>query len=147
MTATVATYIAFPGTTAEAFTHWHEVFGGELNLVRYGDMPLEGMPFEPDPQSVAHVNLTLPGGSILAGGDAMEDGNDYAIRDTAYSLLYTADSVDEAQGLIQKLVDAGGSVGMPFEQAPWGDHYGTVFDRFGVMWSFSVEADRGQQAG
>ena len=89
MTATVATYIAFPGTTTEAFTHWHEVFGGELNMVRYGDMPMEGMPFEPDPQAVAHVTLTLPGGSILAGGDAMEDGNDYVIRDTAYSLLYT----------------------------------------------------------
>jgi PhnB protein len=28
---------------------------------------------------------------------------------------------------------------MPFEKAPWGDWYGQVFDRFGVMWAVSVE--------
>lgn len=141
MAATVATYITFPGQTADAFTHWHEVFGGDLNMIKYGDMPMD-MGFEPDPQAVAHVTLTLPGGSILAGGDSM-DGKDYPIRDTAYSLLYTADTVEEARELIQKLVDAGGTVGMPFEEAPWGDHYGQVFDQYGVMWSFSVEAQRG----
>lgn len=143
MTSTLATYIAFPGHTAEAFTHWHEVFGGDLYLMTYGDVPLEGMPFEPDPSAVAHVTLTLPGGGILAGGDAMDQEQDYPVRDTAYSLLYTADSVEEARELIQRLVDGGGSLGMPFEPAPWGDHYGQVFDRFGVMWAFSVEADRG----
>lgn len=33
----------------------------------------------------------------------------------------------------------GGDVGMQFEKAPWGDWYGQVFDKFGVMWSFSCE--------
>ncbi|SHJ57442.1 PhnB protein [Tessaracoccus bendigoensis DSM 12906] len=138
MAQSLATYIALPGTTAEAFEHWHEVFGGELNLMRYGDMQLEGMGFEPDPNAVAHVTLTLPAG-VLAGGDAMDDGKDYPVRDTAYSLLYTTDTPEEARGLIQKLLDGGGAVGMPFEQAPWGGWYGQAFDRFGVMWSFSCD--------
>lgn len=138
MAQSLATYIALPGTTAEAFEHWHEVFGGELNLMRYGDMQLEGMGFEPDPNAVAHVTLTLPAG-VLAGGDAMDDGKDYPVRDTAYSLLYTTDAPEEARGLIQKLLDGGGAVGMPFEQAPWGGWYGQAFDRFGVMWSFSCD--------
>lgn len=138
MAQSLATYIALPGTTAEAFEHWHEVFGGELNLMRYGDMHLEGMGFEPDPNAVAHVTLTLPAG-VLAGGDAMDDGKDYPVRDTAYSLLYTTDTPEEARGLIQKLLDGGGAVGMPFEQAPWGGWYGQAFDRFGVMWSFSCD--------
>src|SRR5699024_4279390 len=99
--------------------HWHEVFGGELNLIRYGDMPMEGLPFEPDPQAVAHSTLSLPGG-IIAAGDAMDDGQDYPVRDTAYSLLYTTDTPDEARTFIDKLLDGGGSIGMPFEQAPWG---------------------------
>ena len=30
---------------------------------------------------------------------------------------------------------------MPFEKAPWGDYYGQVFDRYGVMWSFSASAE------
>lgn len=138
MSTSLATYIALPGTTKEAFNHWHEVFGGELNLLTYGDTPMEGMPFEPDPEAVAHVTLHTPGG-ILAGGDTMPGEEDkYPVRDTAYSLLYTVDDADEARELIQKLVDGGGSVNMPFEKAPWGDWYGQVFDRFGVMWAFST---------
>lgn len=140
--ASLATYIALPGSTGEALEHWHEVFGGELNIMRYGDAPpMEGMPFEPDPQAVAHGTLELPGGAgIIAGGDSMDPDNDYPVRDTAYSLLYTTDTPEEAQALIQKLLDGGGTPGMPFERAPWGDWYGQVFDRFGVMWAFSCEA-------
>lgn len=144
MSVTLATYIALPGNAAKAFEHWHEIFGGDLELLRYGDMKLEGMPFEPNPQHVAHAVLDAPGGQI-AGGDAMEDGNDYPLRGTAYSLLYSVDTPDDAHGLIQKLTDGGGSVGMPFEEAPWGGWYGTVFDRFGVMWSFSAPAGHSVQ--
>lgn len=138
MAQSIATYIAFRGHTADVFEHWHEVLGGELMMLRYADMQLEGMPFEPDPQSVAHVTLTTPAG-VLAGGDAMEDGNEYPIRDTAYSLLYTTDTPEEANAFIAKFVEAGGEIGMPFEQAPWGGWYGQVFDKFGVMWSFSCD--------
>lgn len=138
MALSLATYIALPCTMAEAMTHWHEVFGGELEILRYEDTGLEGLPFTPDPQSVAHSTLTLPGG-IIAGGDAMDDGNDYPVTGTAYSLLYTTESPEEAQALIQKLIDGGGSLGMPFEEAPWGGWYGQVFDRYGVMWAFTCD--------
>lgn len=144
MVQSLATYIALPGTTAEAMEHWHEVFGGDLEILRYRDAPMEGMPFEPDPEAVAHATLTLPAG-VIAGGDAMDDGTDYPVRGSAYSLLYTTDTQEEARELFQKLLDGGGSVGMPLEVAPWGDLYGQVFDRFGVMWAFSCEAVREQQ--
>lgn len=135
--SSLASYIAFPGNTAEAMEHWHDVFGGDLQIFRYGNMELEGMPFESDPNAVAHASLKLPAGEIT-GSDVMDD-KDYPIRDTAYSLLYTAETPEEARELFQKLLDGGGSVGMPLEVAPWGDLYGQVFDRFGVMWSFSCE--------
>lgn len=133
----LATYIAFPGNAKEAFEHYHDVFGGDLTLLTYADAPMEGTPFTPDPDAVAHAVLTLPGGSI-AGGDGMP-GETYAIKDTIYSLLYTLDDVDEARRLIDRLVEAGGSVNMPFEKAPWGSYYGQTFDRFGVMWAFDVD--------
>ncbi len=138
MAHSLAAYIALPGNTAEAMTHWHEVFGGDLHIQRYGDVPLEGMPFEPDPNAVAHATLVTPGG-VIAGGDSMDDGTDYPVRGTAYSLLYTTDTPDEARELIAKLLAGGGASGMPFELAPWGMWYGQVFDRFGVMWSFSCD--------
>lgn len=135
MPASLATYIAFPGNTAEAMEHWHNVFGGELQITRYGDMALEDMPFEPDPSAVAHAVLTLPAGEI-AGSDVMDEKT-YPLRDTAYSLLYTTETPAEAREIFQKLLDGGGSVGMPLETAAWGDLYGQVFDRFGVMWALS----------
>lgn len=136
--ANLSTYIAFLGNASEAFTHYQEVFGGQLNLTTYGDVPkMEGMPFEPDPSSVAHARLDLDDGTIT-GGDAMP-GEEYAVKDTVYSLLYDVEDVERARELIGKLVDGGGSVNMPFEQAPWGAYYGQVFDRFGVMWSFNVD--------
>ena len=139
MTETLATYIALPGTTAEAFEHWHAVLGGKVMILRYGDVPMsEEMPFEPDPQAVAHATLTTPAG-IIAGGDAMGP-EDYPVRGSAYSLLYTADTVERAREIIDAFVAGGGNVGMPFEKVPWGDWYGQVFDRFGVMWSLNVEA-------
>ena len=117
--ANLSTYIAFPGNAAEAFAHYHEVFGGDLNLMKYGDNePMEGMPFEPDPNLVAHAKLDLPGGTIT-GGDGMP-GEEYVVQGSIYSLLYEFDDVDEARAKIDALVAAGGTVNMPFEQAPWG---------------------------
>lgn len=72
----------------------------------------------------------------------MDDSTDYPVRGTAYSLLYTTDTPEEARGYIEALIGRGGSEGMPFEKAPWGDWYGQVFDRFGVMWAFSCEQSR-----
>ncbi len=140
MAKNLATYLSLPGITAEAFNHWHDVFGGELNILTYGNVDAGDWPFTPDPDAVAHATLDLPGGS-LAGGDQMGE-EPSPIRDTVYSLLYTFDSPEEAREAIAKLVDAGGREGMAFGKAPWGDWYGQVFDRFGVMWAFSVPADR-----
>lgn len=137
MTSRIATYISLPGQTAEAFAHWHDVFGGDLNILTYGEQPMEGMPFTPDPDAVAHATLTFPGGSI-AGGDSMDPGTTYPVEGTAYSLLVTVDSPEEGRELIAKIVDAGGEVAMAFEKAPWGDYYGSVFDKFRVMWAFST---------
>src|SRR5690606_16868828 len=89
MSPSLASYIALPGTTAAAMEHWHEVFGGELEILRYGDVPpMEGMEFTPDPNAVAHSTLTLSAG-VIAGGDAMDEEQDYPVTGTAYSLLYT----------------------------------------------------------
>lgn len=136
--ARLATYISFPGNAREAFTHYHEVLGGELNIMGYEDMDTSDFPVQPGPDAVAHADLILPSGEIT-GGDVMDD-KDYPLRDTAYSLMYTMDDPDQAREVIQRLTDAGGSEFMPFELAPWGDWYGQVFDRFGVMWAFSVAA-------
>ncbi|ATG50334.1 VOC family protein [Brachybacterium vulturis] len=127
-------YIAFPGNAREVLEYYAEVFGGTLDLMTYEGMP--DMGFTPPPGAVAHAQLQ--GGLVtLAGGDDI--GEDSRPLDgSAYSLLVMPGSVEEAEALIERLAADGGTLGMPFEQAPWGDHYGQVTDRFGVLWQVNV---------
>lgn len=128
--------LSFPGNAAEAFHHYESIFGGELELPTYGDTPREGLPFEPAPDAVAHATLTS-GTLSIAGGDAMEPDAP-GLNSDVYSLLLQFDSVAEAEGIFTKLVTGGAEIQMPFEQAPWGDHYGQVRDQFGVLWMFNA---------
>ena len=129
-------YISFPGNATEAMQYYEEVFGGTLELHTYGDNPMEGMPFTPPPEAVAHSQLQ--GGLLtLAAGDDVGQ-NPQPLEDSAYSIMVLPDSVADAEALIERLTSTGASVEMPFEQAPWGDHYGQVKDRFGVLWQIDV---------
>lgn len=131
--------ISFPGNAKAALTFYHEVFGGELDIMTYGDIPpMEGMPFEPDPASVAHADLTAPGLHLTAGDDPGATAG--ALRSDAYSILLGTDTVEEGRELIEKLAADGGEVVMPYELAPWGDTYGQVRDRFDVLWQVDTAA-------
>ncbi len=133
-----STYISFPGTAAEAFPYYRELFGGELDLQTYGDADLEGLPFDPPPDAVAHAQLRAEGIAI-SGGDAM-GGDAPRLRSDVYSFLLEMGTVEEGRAFIDKVTSTGGQVAMPFDVAPWGDTYGQVVDRFGVKWAVVVPA-------
>src|SRR5690625_7327314 len=85
-------YISFPGTAKEAFEYYHSIFGGELEILTYGQFP-EGMasefPFDLNPDAVA--NATLVSDVIsLAGGDAIDESAP-GLDSTPYSLLLIAE--------------------------------------------------------
>ncbi|MBM7368523.1 VOC family protein [Gordonia hydrophobica] len=131
-------YVSFPGNAAEAFTFYHEVFGGSLDLQKYGDTDTTGFPFTPPPDAVAHAQLS--GGLItLAGGDGF--GDDQHLTSDVYSFLIGLESVAEAESLIAVLTGRGSEIAMPFALAPWGDHYGQVRDPFGVLWALVVSTE------
>lgn len=132
MTMHFAPSISFPGNGVEALNYYHEIFGGELEILTYGEMSGD-FPFDPDPQALAHGMLTA-GDLQLVGGDALGEGP--ALTSDVYTFLLMFDTPAEAEELIAKFTGTGGEVSMPFEIAPWGDHYGQVTDRYGVRWEF-----------
>lgn len=134
-------YISFPGTADEAFHYYQEVFGGELEIGHYGDMPTTQFPMDPPAQAVAHAQLH-DGLVTLAGGDSMPspDGTMPGLTSQIYSFLISLDAVETGEALIGKLTDTGAEVTMAFAKAPWGDHYGRIRDRFGVQWDLLVPA-------
>ena len=133
-------YISFPGNAGVAFPYYRELFGGELDIMSYDDFPdLSGFPFTPPPGSVAHAQLH--GGLVtLAGGDgiASPDQPLPVVASEVYSFLIGLETVAAAQELLGRMTSSGAEISMPFELAPWGDHYGQVTDRFGVRWAVVV---------
>ena len=133
-----APYISFPGNAAEVLEHWHELFGGDLDLMSYDAMDTSGFPFAPPAGAVAHAHLH--GGLVnIAGGDAIGEESLAPLANDVYSFLVQLPTVEDGRELIERITSAGGEVAMPFEAAPWGAHYGQVTDRFGVLWQINVE--------
>lgn len=135
--ASVSTYLNFSGQTEEAFTFYKSVFGTEFNgeIMRYGDMPAqEG---QPDPSAeeknlVMHVGLPILGGHLLMGSDVPESMGAVNKGSNVYISLHP-DSREEADRLFAAL-SAGGEVEMEMADQFWGDYFGSLIDRFGVMW-------------
>lgn len=129
-------YLTFPGNGAEIMAYYKDIFGGSLNVMKYGDVPMD-LPFTPPAGALAHAHLDSDGVQIT-GGDAMDGEHGELLESSTYSFLLDIDSIDEARELIERFTSTEGQVAMPFEKAPWGDHYGQVKDRYGVLWAFSV---------
>lgn len=145
MSVTAATYLSFPGNAKEAMEFYHDVFGGDLDLLTYGEMRLEGMPFEPPPEAVAHAQLVAEGLRLAGGDDPMCQPGSRSLESSAYSMLLTVETREEGDRLFEALQAGGGTVEMPFEVAPWGDRYGQVKDRFGAIWAIDLPEDGAPQ--
>jgi PhnB protein len=44
-------------------------------------------------------------------------------------------------GVVQQVVDAGGTIGMPVETMFWGDRFGSVTDPFGHIWQIATRVE------
>ena len=130
-----ALYLHLPGTAAEALEFYQGVFGGETSTATYAEFGRTDGPGS----AVAHGTLT--GGLFtVSGGDAIGGPGDELppLGSDVYSFLIGLEDVESAKSLFARIAEGGGKVAMPFELAPWGDHYGQVVDRFGVMFALVV---------
>ena len=123
------TYISFPGTAKEAFEYYHSIFGGDLQVLTYGQFPeqdAEQFPFEINPDAVANATLDSDVVSI-AGGDAME-GDAPGLDGTPYSLLLICDDEAEARGYWDKFTSTGGEIRVRVGWTMGGGQYIAVSD-------------------
>lgn len=139
-------YLNFAGNTEEAFRFYQVVFGGELQMVRYGDVPDNpmGVPDE-DLDRIANVALPLRGDAVLMGTDTLESLGQTLDVGNNVSIALETDSAEEAEKLFGKLSD-GGEVMMPLMETEWAETYGMCIDRFGVRWMFNYTGDKAFQA-
>jgi PhnB protein len=128
-------YLFFTNTAREAMTRYHEILGGELEIMSAADLPpTEDMPFEAPADFVIHAALTLGDGALLmASDDATGDGS--GVKGAAITL--TLDDPDEARRVFDAFAE-GGRIDMALGETFWSPLFGSCVDRFGVAWMIDV---------
>jgi PhnB protein len=126
-------YFNLPGNSEEAFKFYQSIFGGELTIMRFGDLQGDGMSAEgADRDKIAHIALPI-GNSLIMATDTLEAWGRPHVTGNNFYICIEPDSADEAQQVFGKL-SAGGNVEMPMTKTEWAESYGICADKFGIQW-------------
>ncbi|MEI7059359.1 VOC family protein [Nocardioides sp. CCNWLW239] len=142
--ATLNPYISFKSEAAEALEFYRSVLGGTVETMTLESMGDVMGPVPPEAKDlIMHGSLTLDDGLVLMASDT-PPGMDHIAPTAGVTVAMTsADPADQPRfaEYFAKLSE-GGTPGMPFEQAPWGDYFGQFDDKFGVSWMFDVASEQ-----
>ena len=131
-------YLGFNGTAREAMELYKTVFGGKLALTTFKEGNMSQDPT--DDNKIMHGMLEAENGMVLMGSDAPKGMDVPTMSNISISL--SGDNEAELRGYWEKLV-AGGKINQPLVQAPWGDSFGMLTDKFGIEWMVNIS---GKQA-
>lgn len=127
-------YLFFSGNCREAFTRYHEIFGGDLSLLPMADAPSDQAVPPEQAELIMHAALSFGDNLLMASDDPTGDGGPVK----GMSVNYTVDDGAEAERVFGLLAD-GGEVTMPIGETFWSPNFGMCVDRFGTPWMVSVE--------
>lgn len=135
MAVKLNSYIMFNGNAKEAIEFYKSVFGGEVYSDTYGSFA-DKMPSDPaDADKIMHAYLKGDNAIELMVSD-VATGMEFP---TGAQIQLTLNGDDETilRGYWDKLVE-GGNVALPLEEAPWGDKFGVLIDKFGINWMVDI---------
>lgn len=128
-------YISFKDNARQAMQFYQSVFGGKLDMNTFSEFQASDDPAEAD--KIMHAMLVAENGIVFMAADTPASME----YDPGSRISMSLSGDDEAQlrGYFEKL-SAGGTVTMPLEASPWGDHFGMLNDKFGVAWMVNITA-------
>jgi PhnB protein len=129
-------YMFFTGNCREAMEFYKSVFGGELTLQTFGEVPGEKSP-EMQGMDDNIMHATLQGGlvSFMASDSTRKE----KFGDSFISLSLGGQDEAMLRDVFAKLSE-GGNVTSELKKEFWGDTFGTVTDKFGVDWMVNITA-------
>ena len=128
----ISPHLCFDGQCRAAFLNYHQLFGGTLTMLTYGESPIAP---NVDPQwhdRIVHATLRFDDAE-LAGADLLPD--DYRKPQGVFVLL-TVEDTAKAERIFSSLA-AGGEIQLPFQQTFWSAGFGVLVDQFGVPWEIN----------
>lgn len=129
----ISPYLNFAGNCREAFTFYHQVLGGNLDLMTFGDSPMAGQMPPGSEDQVIHCALTIDGQMLMAS----DCGPEQYEKASGTWVTLGVNSTDEAKRIWEAFTE-GGQVVMPLEPTFWSPAFGMVRDRFGIPWMIST---------
>jgi len=130
-------YLYFNGNCREAMEFYKSVFGGELTVQTYADVPPSGMDDNGTKKDWL-MHARLEGGDIkLMASDTQEASAAAAKVDLSLG------GTDEAR--LREIFDklsAGGEVNSALKKEFWGDIFGSLTDKYGINWMVNITAPK-----
>ena len=134
----VHVYINFQGNCREALEFYQQVFNTEApEIMDYGDSPPDsGFPVnEENKDLIMHTALDILGTTVMFSdilpGEPFVAGNNI-------SMVLMLKELEEIKKLFDKL-KVGGSVEMELQETFFSKLYGSVKDRFGIIWQIMYD--------
>jgi PhnB protein len=130
-------YINFDGNARGAMEFYQSVLGGKLNMTTFKEGQMSQVPS--DDNRIMHGQLDTNNGMTLMGSDIMT-GTEFT-PGTNFTISLSGDNEAELRGYWDKLAK-GATITQPLEQAPWGDTFGMLDDKFGISWMVNIAGKR-----
>lgn len=130
-------YLMFNRECEEAFKWYQKAFDGEMVMMqKYGEMPSDpNFPIaESDKNLVLHAQLKLTDSGSIMGSDGKRDFPD----SQKVVISVELNSEDCAKNAWNVLAD-GGTILMDLQPTFFAKQHGSVKDKYGVSWMFTVE--------
>lgn len=128
-------YINWRGQAREAMEFYRSVLGGQLDVMTFADMGgTESGVAEAEVDWVMHSALTVSDSVVLMGAD---HPSHVPGEPRTQQVSISGDDDATLRGWWDGLSD-GATILAPLEQAPWGDSFGMLSDKYGVDWMVNI---------
>ncbi|MEO8581905.1 MAG: VOC family protein [Patescibacteria group bacterium] len=130
-------YISFKDNASEAMEFYKTVFNGKLTLTTFKE---GGAPSDPSQDSkIMHAVLEISNEMLFMAADT-PSGMEY-VPGKNISMSLGGENEDELRGYWEKLA-VGAVIEQPLAQAPWGDTFGMLTDKFGIHWLVNISGKK-----
>ena len=136
----VQVYFNFNGNCKEAVEYYAKIFEtDEPKIMQFGDMPGDpGFPMTDEMKKlVLHAEITI-NDSVLMFSDTLP-GMEFIVGNNI-NLIFNGKSEGEIKTLFNKLAEDG-TITMELQETFWSKCYGTLADKYGVNWMFSLPSE------
>jgi PhnB protein len=130
-------YISFNGNCAEAVAFYEKAFMTKAEIMRYSDAPPEnGYEAAPGTENlVMHAQFDIEEGITIMlcdypPGESVKTGTNIA-------LMAEFSSVTAATAAFNALKE-GGEIIMELQETFWSKWFGSLTDKFGIIWNISI---------